>query len=856
MSDTIPTDETDEQDDVFDFDALIAAFDDDVLPDAGDFLSEHMSGKHNQPKDEYDLEDRISARFGPEQSPATRNKDREQFGKPDDDAIKKFLEPAATASESDIRTIIGKLQGEMRSAVTQGKTHVAGQSLATIDKTILILQKQLRKKMGVESVSSTDTGSMLLEALDADGWRWRVQIIRAGLSQNQNEYPLDVLHRAAPLYNGVPVFPEHDDKTRGFLHKLGAITESSPNANGIEATFEVMRSRPDIRDDMRQMWDVQQRTGRALFGFSHAVTRFRTRPRRPSGRVVESIDAVGSVDLVMSPSAGGGVIAPLSESQDSYVPDPLQEAIMDIETLLARLRAGETISVDEMSALVESLGGAAVADAIKARPATDNPRAGVEGLRQRAEASRTTLAEATGPSDAERRLTEAADAAERRIALSECRVTLTETLAEARLPQKFADAIRADYKDRVFEPDDLDARIARDRGLLAEAVTVTPHGLGNVIVTENEQDKHQKALDGLFENRNIDGVQRFLTLKQAYIGITGDSRFGYMDHAMNRAVMAEAIAYAGDDLLLKESITSSTFGQMLGDSITRRMLKEYSLPDRQTWRLISDVVPVMDFRTQRRPRWGGYGLLSVVGEGGTYQSLTSPGDEEATDKLDKYGGLEDLTIETIANDDVRQVRRIPQKLGQAARDTLYNAVWNTTIVGNATASYDTTALFDAAHANTGTTALGEAGLIAVETAMRNQLEFGNQSTLPLGDSNMPRLIAIPNELRVTAHKLVMGPNALISGEDATTPNMFYGRYQVVVIDSWTDATDWYAFADPSNVATLEVGFYQGREEPELFVQDAQTVGSAFSADKVTYKIRHIWYVMVADHRAAYRMVVA
>ena len=47
----------------------------------------------------------------------------------------------------------------------------------------------------------------LLEALDADGWRWRVQVIQAGESRNGNEYPLSVLHAAAPLYEGVPVFP-------------------------------------------------------------------------------------------------------------------------------------------------------------------------------------------------------------------------------------------------------------------------------------------------------------------------------------------------------------------------------------------------------------------------------------------------------------------------------------------------------------------------------------------------------------------------------------------------------------------------------------------------------------------------
>ena len=36
------------------------------------------------------------------------------------------------------------------------------------------------------------------------------------------------------------------------------------------------------------------------------------------------------------------------------------------------------------------------------------------------------------------------------------------------------------------------------------------------------------------------------------------------------------------------------------------------------------------------------------------------------------------------------------------------------------------------------------------------------------------------------------------------------------------------------------GFLGGREEPELFVQDMPNVGSMFSNDKLTYKIRHIY----------------
>ncbi len=63
-------------------------------------------------------------------------------------------------------------------------------------------------------------------------------------------------------------------------------------------------------------------------------------------------------------------------------------------------------------------------------------------------------------------------------------------------------------------------------------------------------------------------------------------------------------------------------------------------------------------------------------------------------------------------------------------------------------------------------------------------------------------------------------------------------------------------ADPRQIPTIEVGFLNGREEPELFVQDTPNVGSLFSNDQVIYKIRHIYSGAVMDFRGFYKAVVA
>src|SRR5204863_7570385 len=108
----------------------------------------------------------------------------------------------------------------------------------------------------------------------------------------------------------------------------------------------------------------------------------------------------------------------------------------------------------------------------------------------------------------------------------------------------------------------------------------------------------------------------------------------------------------------------SSWNLVLGDSITRRLIAEYNQPSLQNWKsIVSSVVPINDFRTQRVDRIGGYANLPAVNQGAPYQPLTSPTNEEVTYAITKRGGTEDITLEMIANDDVRSISKIPQKLG-------------------------------------------------------------------------------------------------------------------------------------------------------------------------------------------------
>jgi hypothetical protein len=242
-------------------------------------------------------------------------------------------------------------------------------------------------------------------------------------------------------------------------------------------------------------------------------------------------------------------------------------------------------------------------------------------------------------------------------------------------------------------------------------------------------------------------------------------------------------------------------------------------------------------------------VLPTVNQGQPYNPLTSPTDEEVTYALSKKGGTEDITLEMIANDDLRAISKIPTKLGLAAAQTLYRFVWDI-LPTNAAVSYDATALFHTNHVNTAAGALSQTTLTARRAAMRQQTAYGDSSDVL---SIVPQFLVVPSALEELAFQLCTSAVAIPStpAGPSDAPNIHQGL-KPIIVDYYTDANDFYLVADPGMCPTIEVGFYQGRQEPELFTQSDQSVGSMFNADVLTFKIRHIYSGAVLEHRGFQR----
>lgn len=653
----------------------------------------------------------------------------------------------------------------------------------------------------------------------ADGGRvFRVRIISAGDSKNGRRYPAHVLREAVDKYEGAKAYDHHrstDELRSSTINGLvGYYRNVEASDEGLDGDLCLLPGATHTAEALDATVLTQAAGLDPLVGISHDALTY-TRPIADGRRRLQEavrITKVHSADVVADPAAGGKAVRVLAGGIEETDPDESGESNeeedvpLTSQTVLAALKDA---SPEDLAAVglskVDTTAGAAPAEPVQA--------------------------------------TEAAPAAVEKASFLGG-LMIREKVAAAGLGERVVESVREVLPDRVTESD-VDAQIAALKAAMGLVERGDLHPTATAQVTQESLDKKKAALDAFFSG-DYSGYRSF---RDAYLDVTG-YRPRSLGEDLNKRIMRESIGDLYDSAdRTTESLTSSSWNLVLGDSITRRLVAAYAHPSLQTWRsIVSSTIPVNDFRTQRIDRVGGYGVLPAVNQGAPYQPLTSPANEEVTYAITKRGGTEDLTLEMIANDDVRAISNIPKKLGLAAARTLHNFVWDF-ILTNPTI-YDTNTLFHASHSNTTAVALSQSNVSTLRAKMRDGTAYGDTSDIL---SLVPKILVVPNELEELAFQIATSAVAIPAtpAGPSNTPNLHAGL-QPIVLDYDTDANDWFLVADPDMCPTIEVGFYQGRQEPELFTQSDQTVGSMFNADKVLYKIRHIYSGAVLDFRGFQR----
>lgn len=680
-----------------------------------------------------------------------------------------------------------------------------------------------------------------LEVREPTGKAWLVRIIKAGPSAQPKPVPpagiltpipwiytAEAIKSAPEVFEGAPVYAfEVAPNTHGHLpltpdekgrkglvrHLVGYLEEVRESTGDLLARFNPIAGAEWLKDKLLDLY----RRGRAdLLGLSIDARVYGTPVATAEGHcfAVLQFAKPATVDVATHPAAGGAFLRALEAHQT-------EEGRM-VKALLAKLRAARPD-------LAAALG--------------DNP---TEAQVQEAFDKALTV-QSTGDPLAE-------------VRAIECRMLLRDRLSEAKLPKPVEAKLRKRFEGQVFESTAIEAAITDEKEVLdALAQEGRVHGAGQtkaeVLVEQTE--KVQLGMDRMFgadskESATIPAkdIPAFRSFSEAFAVITGRNL---------QEMMAHPIADA------KEAILASTWANVLGTSMHRRLLKDYAAVDYKE-SAISRPRPggVSNFKTQEALRVKYFGDLSEFDpELADYPEIAEPGDEKVTYALVQKGNILTVSRRTLINDDLGAVARMVGRLGRAARRTHAKFIWNF-FINNSVYDVDSVAWFHATHSNLGSTALtandaGVTEVLARLQAMGKQTEPGSGERLGI-DFSEPIWIAVPIDLMGVALALNTSPQVSDASNNLVA-NRIYQRFganneRIIVNPLMTDATDWGLFRDPDVIDSIEVGYLNDQRDPEFLIANIPTVGQMFVADKQQFKVRHEYGADIADFRGAQKNVVA
>lgn len=717
------------------------------------------------------------------------------------------------------------------------------------------------------------------EAKDPEGAAWDVTICEPGFTKNGWYIPDDALRDAAGMFENVDVnlyeLPQgathvpdalFDIKSLLVKNKVGWIDNVKHAADkGLSGVLHFLDSAKWLGKNLLEAVTA----GAKIYGLSYdAPVRAKKEviENRPVFKLLKFL-AADSVDIVTRPAAGGKFNRAVA-AQKEVVMDKKQlwEMISKARPDLIKGKEFDSVSENEVVELARM-----------AMEPFDPAQGGAGGSGGDGQPA------GTGEPDEPQPVTQDD------LARFRCEMALKEKLSATDLPDPAKDRIRATFADRVFEPADLDKAIADEKDYLAKMAEPVDNGDGvpasGIGVGIGTLERAQMAADRLFDltKEDVETLARMETLEHRpffteHLGATGfnvrsvQDVADYNDVPAFRSIREMYAFFTGDpdvtgnfnrkklpaDLRAKMDITSSTFTYVLGNTLGRRLVKVYKEADYKENLLISVRKTVRDFRTQEAVLVGGFSDLATVDpEAADYEEISAVTDEESTYSIGQKGNILTITRKTIINDDITIINRLIRGIGRAARRTHGKYVW-TKYIDNDNCT-DGTAVFTGGHGNLGSSALTHATALVGWKALAAMTEKDSGEYLGLLDASdvVVNLIGPPALKDLTGR--IEKEEFYYSSNDLTTklPNPLFGEVKGHTLSLLAgDANDWYMVLPPQIAELIEMGYLNGRQEPEMFVADSPQSEQVFVADKIRHKIRHEYAGVPIDYRGSYKAVVA
>ncbi|MDB5585075.1 MAG: hypothetical protein JWP26_45 [Devosia sp.] len=272
------------------------------------------------------------------------------------------------------------------------------------------------------------------------------------------------------------------------------------------------------------------------------------------------------------------------------------------------------------------------------------------------------------------------------------------------------------------------------------------------------------------------------------------------------------------ELVTRALHTGSDFPIALGNVANRLVRKGYEATPSAVQQVARQAT-ARDFKPRASIFLATKGGLEKVNEHGEFKRGTfSEGAELYA--IETYGKIFGLTRQALINDDLSLFDRLPQELGQKAKN--FEADFLAKLVEGTRKMSDGAAVFHATHGNLGSGAtLSVAALAAGRLAMRKQRN-------PDGDlaGMIPRFLVVPSDLELTAEQVL----AVINAEKPSDVNPFSGKLELLVEPRLADTQAWYLAAGRDQ-SGLEFAYLEGAEGPQIDTR------AGFDIDGTEWKVR-------------------
>jgi len=295
-----------------------------------------------------------------------------------------------------------------------------------------------------------------------------------------------------------------------------------------------------------------------------------------------------------------------------------------------------------------------------------------------------------------------------------------------------------------------------------------------------------------------------------------------------------------DEMFARAFLTTSDFPLILTNALNVRLLARYqaAMP---TYRLWAARYTAPDFRDVNVIRAGDFPELLPINEAGEIKSGTF-GESKETFRVSPYGRMLRISRQVIVNDQLGAIEQVLGSTGERIADWENVKAYEMLLSNGArgpTLVTDSKAVFHADHNNLDEDGadISVAAIGAARAAMMMQTSIDGL------------------KIAIRPSVLVTGPDMLTTAEQlltAITPAVVTNTVPVsmrslqVQGDPNIPGDAWYLFADPASAPAFIYGYLEGFEGPRLTSEDE------FDYQGMKVKLEHDFGVGAIDYRGAYR----